>query len=307
MTDNKIIKIFLASSSELEDDRKEFEIFINRENKNYQQQRIFLELVLWEDFQAWVAQESLQDEYNKAVANCDVFVCLFYTKVGKYSEQEFKVALEAFEKNGKPYIFTYFKELPTSFSKNGNLLNFKRKLKILNHYPTTYKEISDLKYHFWGQLRKLIQTEFKDIQKKPGLLSHQVKYGDKVYLRNNRKDTPLKWLTGSRDSNRRGVFTRNLITQIPKEPFDVQKTFQWTICKDPFDPGSGLVEYGDKVYLRNNRHDSPNKWLTGSRDSNRRGAYARNLRTQIQNEPFDVQKTFQWTICASPYDQIILY
>ena len=29
----KIIKIFLASSSELKDDREQFEIFINRKNK----------------------------------------------------------------------------------------------------------------------------------------------------------------------------------------------------------------------------------------------------------------------------------
>ena len=38
----KIIKIFLASSSELKDDREQFEIFINRKNKKYIEQGIFL-------------------------------------------------------------------------------------------------------------------------------------------------------------------------------------------------------------------------------------------------------------------------
>ena len=41
------IKIFLASSSELEDDRKKFEIFINRKNNEYINDGIFLKLVVW--------------------------------------------------------------------------------------------------------------------------------------------------------------------------------------------------------------------------------------------------------------------
>lgn len=35
MTGVKTIKIFLASSSELKEDRAQFEIFINRKNKEY--------------------------------------------------------------------------------------------------------------------------------------------------------------------------------------------------------------------------------------------------------------------------------
>ena len=44
------IKVFLASSSELKDDRTAFEIFINRKNKEWVARGVFLELVLWEDF-----------------------------------------------------------------------------------------------------------------------------------------------------------------------------------------------------------------------------------------------------------------
>ncbi len=85
-TTMKTIKIFLASSSELESDRKEFEIFINRKNKEYVKDSIFLELLLWEDFIDAISVTRLQDEYNKAVKGCDIFVSLFHTKVGKYTD-----------------------------------------------------------------------------------------------------------------------------------------------------------------------------------------------------------------------------
>ena len=67
ITNLKSIKIFLASSSELEVDREQFEIFINRRNKDYIRKGIFLELVIWEDFLDAMAQTRLQDEYNKAI------------------------------------------------------------------------------------------------------------------------------------------------------------------------------------------------------------------------------------------------
>ena len=50
VTNIKIIKIFLASSSELRGDREQFELFINHKNKEYIRKGIFLELVIWEDF-----------------------------------------------------------------------------------------------------------------------------------------------------------------------------------------------------------------------------------------------------------------
>ena len=46
----KTVKIFLASSAELVDDRRTFEIFLSRQNKNLIKDGVFLELVIWEDF-----------------------------------------------------------------------------------------------------------------------------------------------------------------------------------------------------------------------------------------------------------------
>ena len=160
MTTIQAIKIFLASSSELKSDREQFEIFINRKNKEYIQDNIFLELVLWEDFLDAMSQTRLQDEYNKAVAGCDVFVSLFYTKVGEYTEEEFEKAFETFKENNKPLIYTYFKDAAINTSKITpqimSLLNFKQKLDDLGHFYTNYKDINDLKLQFNNQLAKFL-------------------------------------------------------------------------------------------------------------------------------------------------------
>jgi hypothetical protein len=81
----KNIRIFLASSAELKTERDQFEIFIYRENQRLYQNGIFIELVRWEHFIDAMSKTRLQDEYNHAVKNADIFVSLFFTKVGKYN------------------------------------------------------------------------------------------------------------------------------------------------------------------------------------------------------------------------------
>ncbi|MEM8722246.1 MAG: hypothetical protein AAGE84_23620 [Cyanobacteria bacterium P01_G01_bin.39] len=153
----KTIKIFLASSSELESDRREFEIFINRKNNQYIEHNLFLQLLLWEDFVDAMSATRLQDEYNKAVESCDIFVSLFHTKVGKYTEEEFLKALETFKANGKPLIYTYFNQGKVEITPQVvSLLNFQQKLKDMGHFYTKYDNIDDLKYKFSEQLIKVL-------------------------------------------------------------------------------------------------------------------------------------------------------
>lgn len=158
-------KIFLASSSELEQDRKEFENFIYRKNKDWVDKGVFLDLVIWEDFLDALSQTRLQDEYNKEIRQCDIFVMLFYTKVGKYTEEEFETAFGQFKATSKPFIFTYFKDtgITTGSSKRKDLASlraFQEKLKKLGHFCPVYKTIDDLKLKFNQQLDKLAANGF---------------------------------------------------------------------------------------------------------------------------------------------------
>lgn len=165
----QIKKLFLASSSELREDRQEFEIFLYRKNKEWIKQGVSLELVVWEDFLDAMSQTRLQDEYDKAVRDSDIFVMLFHTKVGKYTEEEFETAFAHFKANSKPLIFTYFKDDEVSLGSINeddmmSLWAFKKKLAALGHFTTVYKNTDDLKFQFNQQLDKLAADGFIELK-----------------------------------------------------------------------------------------------------------------------------------------------
>ncbi len=166
-------KLFLASSSELKEDRDAFEIFINRKNKDWVDRGVFLELIVWEDFLDAFSKTRLQDEYNKEIRGCDMFVMLFCTKVGQYTEEEFETAFGQFKATNNPFIFTYFKdtEISTGSANKKDLMSlwaFQEKLKSLGHFQTVYKNIDGLKLHFNQQLDKLAATGFIEFKPDQG-------------------------------------------------------------------------------------------------------------------------------------------
>ena len=160
--------VFLASSSELKEDREQFELLINRKNKEWVKRGVFLKLIEWEDFLDAMSKTRLQDEYNKAIRGCDIFVMLFCTKVGQYTEEEFETAFGQFKTTNKPFIFTYFKDAQINISTANetdlmSLLAFKKKLGGLGHFYTAYKNIDQLKFHFNQQLDKLAENGFVEL------------------------------------------------------------------------------------------------------------------------------------------------
>jgi HEAT repeat protein len=160
-----ITKIFLASSSELQEDREDFEIFINRKNKEWIDRGVFLELIVWEDFLDAMSKTRLQDEYNEAIRRCDIFVMLFFTKVGRYTSEEFAAAHKQFEMTDKPRIFTYFKdaEISTGSANRDDLMSlwaFQKQLEDLGHFKTVYRNIEELKLNFGQQLSRLAESGF---------------------------------------------------------------------------------------------------------------------------------------------------
>jgi hypothetical protein len=158
------IKIFLASSEELREDRIAFELMIGQLNQDWVPRGTFFHLVVWENFIDAMSREGLQQEYNKAIQDCDIFVMLFFTKVGRYTAEEFDHAFGSFMAGNKPLIYTYFKDdlILTGDIDQGvmSLLEFKAKLKTLNHYYTRYRSAEELKWLFSRQLDKLFgQTQ----------------------------------------------------------------------------------------------------------------------------------------------------
>jgi hypothetical protein len=156
----KHLKIFLASSAELKEEREQFEIFIHRENQQLYKKGIFIELIIWENFIDAMSKTRLQDEYNNIVKNSDIFISLFFTKVGKYTKEEFEAAFGQFKKTGKPLVYTFFRNASIDTEKITkeikSLLAFRKKLEDLGHFRTIYKNIDDLKFQFKNQLEKIL-------------------------------------------------------------------------------------------------------------------------------------------------------
>lgn len=87
-------------------------------------------------------------------------LCLFYTKVGKYTSEEFYTAYEIFKAQGKPRIWTYFKNASINVGaitdEINTLLDFKKKLGGLGHFFTEYTSIDSLINKYRSQLDMIL-------------------------------------------------------------------------------------------------------------------------------------------------------
>lgn len=157
----KIIRIFLASSEELADERKKLRNFISEKNDRYQEMGagIYLKLENWEAMSTAMAAKRKQDDYNQRILESDFFVCLVHTKVGKYTEEEFDLAWATFQQTGKPHLFTYFKKDaidPDAIQPTRSA--FKNKLeKTLHHFPDYYTGYAELEGKIYKELENLLR------------------------------------------------------------------------------------------------------------------------------------------------------
>lgn len=158
------IRIFLASSAELKADRQAFEQFIARRNKDWSPRGIFLHLDIWEDLSTAMSPTRSQDEYNWEVDRCDIFVLLFWTKVGRYTVEEFERAharlIGGDGSAGVPKIFTYFKTTLARASREDTqtLWAFQDRLAELKHFPAEYETSDKLNLEFGVELDRLVSS-----------------------------------------------------------------------------------------------------------------------------------------------------
>ncbi len=187
---NTTFKIFIASSNELKDDRDDFREFISVQNDFLHRKGIYLELIQWEYFNDSIVPDGKQNEYNSALKTCDMFVSLFYTKVGKYSEEEFDIAYKNLLDTGKPNVWVYFKQGFSSVNRDIlTVFNFQDKLKALKHYYSTYDNIDDLKNQFKRQLDIFIEKALeKIIPAKPEIINEKYDQ-NKIYFCDRRLES----------------------------------------------------------------------------------------------------------------------
>lgn len=154
----KTIRIFLASSEELTDDRNAFGNLVRRLDKVYEKRGVQIELFEWEDYDAAYNNRRKQDEYNDQIKASDMFLALFHTKAGRFTIEEFDVATEEFRQHASPKIYTYCKDLAEGDVESPELTEFKRRLfDEMGHYWSRYNNRDTMQLHFVMQLQ-LVET-----------------------------------------------------------------------------------------------------------------------------------------------------
>lgn len=158
----KTIKIFLASSEDMENDRMAFGNLVRRLDKIYEKRGIRVELFEWEDYDASYNAQRKQDEYNEQIKASDLFLALFHTKAGKFTIEEFNVATEEFRKKAAPKVYVYCRDIQQGETESPELTEFKKQLfDEMGHYWCRYGNRDTMQLHFVMQLQ-LVESNRMD-------------------------------------------------------------------------------------------------------------------------------------------------
>ena len=192
----RTIKIFLASSEELENDRNAFGNLIRRLDNIYEKQGIRIELFEWEDYDSAYNDRRKQDEYNDKVRASDMFLALFYKKAGKYTIEEFDVATEEFRRTGKsPKSYVYCRDLQQGEEESVELKEFKKRLfEEMGHYWSRYNNKDSMQLHFVMQLQLVESNNVDELKVEEG----EVRMGNMTVARMDN----LQFAAGNEDYQR---------------------------------------------------------------------------------------------------------
>lgn len=165
----KTIKIFLASSEELDYDRMAFGNLVRRLDNMYEKRGIRIKLFEWEDYDSAYNDKRKQDEYNEYVKQSDIFLALFHKKAGEFTVEEFKVASQEFKDHASPKVYTYCKDLKPGEEETKELKEFKDLLfNEMGHYWCRYDNRESLQFQFVMQLQLVESNQMTDMKVEDG-------------------------------------------------------------------------------------------------------------------------------------------
>lgn len=142
------IKVFLTSSEELRLERLEFTDMVMQLNRAFRLRGIEIELVKWEWLDGSMNAERKQDEYNKALKECEICVVLFWNCIGEYTIEELEIAYKEHNAGRNPLkLFVYFKE-PSNI-KSLELKDFKISFSdVFGHFYSKFETVDTFKLNF---------------------------------------------------------------------------------------------------------------------------------------------------------------
>jgi radical SAM protein with 4Fe4S-binding SPASM domain len=142
----KEIRIFIASSSELEEERNAMKDYINKESNDLFEYNLHLFPELWELKSREFEDERKQNAFNKSLLESDVVIFMFGKKVGKYTKEEFDLACKNKNEINKPnHILAYFKNviIETGKSDQTDVNNLNDVFILKKHIDENLKQVYD--------------------------------------------------------------------------------------------------------------------------------------------------------------------
>lgn len=172
----KSIRIFIASSNELEYERLHIDSLILQLNsKFFKDIDVEVEPIKWE----FLENIDKQKEYNQKLATCDICIVLFWNKIGPYTKEEFNLAYQLSEEKNIPYLYVYFKEPVEKDTVTDDFCVFKEEYQdVYKRYPSkVFENIDALKSNLILRLLDYLHIEHRN----------HIKYGvnndTRVYLK----------------------------------------------------------------------------------------------------------------------------
>ena len=150
----KTIKIFLASSEELQAEREKMADLIVHLNKLFRCRGIELDLEKWEYLDASQSTRRKQNEYNDILRQCDICVVIFWRRIGDKTVEELDVAHKSMLDGRNPRkIYVFFKN-PNSDDVSQETRDFLADYERCygGHYLCKYQTVDSLKLEFLLQL-----------------------------------------------------------------------------------------------------------------------------------------------------------
>ena len=156
----KKLKIFLASSEELKEERKELADLVSNLNHILSRRDIFVDLVKWEYLDASMGELHKQEEYNAELRDCELCIVLYWTRFGMYTKTELDTAYSELKSGHNPRkLYVYFK---VSENPSEDLRIFKESFpNEYGHFSTDFGNIDTLKAHFLLQFLDYMSSQLK--------------------------------------------------------------------------------------------------------------------------------------------------
>lgn len=157
----KIVKVFIASSAELKQERMELVDLLQDLNDEMEERGTKFKPVLWEYMDSSMGEKRKEDEYLEKLRGCEICIVLIWRTLGEYTVEELDVAVAEMHAGRLPkQVYVLFKEPCEGIS--NELVGFKK------NFSVKYPHIPTLKFSD----EKLLRTNITNL-----LLPKELDYG----------------------------------------------------------------------------------------------------------------------------------